>query len=309
MTDAVGAIAISDDAVYAAGIDRSGVFRSDNRGKTWNPKNNGIRQTTKETIKTGEILIPRLHQILVTRSGTVIAVGNYYGTYISYDRGETWHDPFNDWFWKPDYKIVGLPEVGLRVAGAIWSMTEFDGYLWAAYSRHGHPLYRTLDNGGTWERLPPWGESWRSLIEFGLVGDWMVLDDKLYVGAAHGFARWNEAEFAWEDLSRGLPPSTSQRWPDIPDRSIQTLAVNRGRIFAGCRNSGVWMFDKRSERWIGVSLDGLTVRSLISHQSKLYAVTSLHSWGGKTLAIYRGSIPTVQLYGKAATTWGALKTK
>ena len=300
VTDAVGAIAISDDAVYAAGIDRSGVFRSDNHGETWNPKNNGIRQTTKETIKTGEILIPRLHQILVTRSGTVIAVGNYYGTYISRDRGETWNDPFNDWFWKPDYKIVGLPEVGLRVAGAIWSMTEFDGYLWVAYNRYTDALYRTPDNGGTWERLPHWGGRYRSLPDYGQVGDWAVVDNRLYAGTERGFARFNEAEFAWEDLSRGLPPRGGwNEWGNISDRGIRALALNRGRLFAGLRRRGVYMFDERSETWMPAGLDGLTVYDLISHQSDLYTATKE--------GIYRASIPIVQPYGKAAATWGAVK--
>lgn len=67
------------------------------------------------------------------------------------------------------------------------------------------------------------------------------------------------------------------------------------------------MFDNPSENWIPAGLDGLTVSSLKSHQSDLYAVAVDSNWD--SLGIYRASIPLVNPYGKAATTWGAVKTK
>ena len=84
------------------------------------------------------------------------------------------------------------------------------------------------------------------------------------------------------------------------------LAVNRGRIFAGLSEHGVYMFDERSETWIPAGLDGLTVSSLKSHQSDLYAVAMDRNWD--SLGIYRASFPLVNPYGKAAVTWGALKS-
>ena len=79
------------------------------------------------------------------------------------------------------------------------------------------------------------------------------------------------------------------------------LAVNRNRIFAGLRENGVWTFDKRSETWTPVGLEGLTVRALVSHQSELYALTRE--------GIFRATISVVQPHGKSATTWGAIKQK
>ncbi len=61
------------------------------------------------------------------------------------------------------------------------------------------------------------------------------------------------------------------------------------------------MFDERSKTWIPAGLDGLTVSSLKSHQTDLYAATNE--------GIYRASIPTVQPYGKAAIIWGTIKQK
>ena len=89
----VSAIAISRDVVYAATFLR-GVFRSDSPGETWNPKNNGIRMWERDN---GESGYPIFSDILVTSSGTVIAVGYTSGTYISNNHGETWHNVADEW--------------------------------------------------------------------------------------------------------------------------------------------------------------------------------------------------------------------
>ena len=295
LTDDIGTIAISTDAVYATtyGTGR-GVYRSDDRGETWNPIHNVMPTITIVRAKDGSEYeaLPHIRQILPTRSGRIIAVGYNSGTYISNDRGETWHNVADEWIRPGRDGPRGFPP--LYIAHRIRSMTEFDGYLWVAYSSS--LAFRSPDNGETWEGLPYWADGC-SIADFGTIVDWTVLDDRLYVAGHEGIGRWNEAELTWEDLSRGLPPPS--RWPDRPDLSIQTLAVNRNRIFAGLRKNGVWTFDKQSETWTPVGLGGLTVSALVSHQSDLYALTSD--------AIFRASIPTVQLYGKAATTWGAVK--
>ena len=59
----------------------------------------------------------------------VIAVGYHQGSHISRDRGETWHDITLEWKYQHD------PESNEWFIGAgIWSMTEYDGYLWIAHS-------------------------------------------------------------------------------------------------------------------------------------------------------------------------------
>ena len=88
---------------------------------------------------------------------------------------------------------------------------------------------------------------------------------------------------------------------DSRREGITSLAVNRGRLFTGLYEFGVYMFDERSEKWFPAGLQEFHVTALGSHQSYLYAAT------GEPGAIYRASIPIVQLYGKAATTWGAVK--
>ena len=284
MTHFVSAMAISDDAVYAFASEH-GMFRSDDCGETWNAKNNGLHKIDD---RTGEIRLPYIHQILVASSGMLIAVGYHFGTYLSRDRSETWHYPFEEW-------VFDRPPVSTYIAWDTWSMTEFDGYLWSACRFGFHQLYRTADEGDTWESLPNWAASRRALSDYGQALDWAVHNDQLYVAAGKGFARWDEGELAWDDLSRGLP---DEPW-------MNNLTHNRGRIFAGVRNRGVWMFDEPSETWVPVGLQEFLILDIVSHQSQLYAAVRYDNWA--PVGLYRASISIINPYGKAATTWGALK--
>ncbi len=296
LNHSVNTIAIDQNTLYAGG-DSHGVFRSDNLGDTWKPINNGIRTIN---VDNGEIRLPYIKQILVISSGTVVAVGYHSGTHISTDRGDTWDDVTLAW------------KVGQRVApdwiigDSIWSMTEFDGYLWAVYSSTSRSIFRSTDNGQTWE--------YTREQKYGQIADWSVLNGRLYAGTRNGLARWNEAQPAWEYFSEGLPVLSIGA-----TASIKSLTVYRGRLFAGLYDhagaeGGVYMFDDRIDTFVPAGLQGSSVSVLISHQSELYAATyALHERQAGTVhtpqGIYRATILTVQPFGKAATTWGAIKTK
>ena len=277
-----GELAISDDAVYV-GTWRHGLFRSDDHANTWTAKNNGM-PAYKVTERTPSETYPDIWDIHITNSGTVIVARYQLGTYISNNRGETWHDVSDKWYCHHD-KLGAL-----EVASSLVSMTEFDGYLWVAQNQ-GANLFRSPDNGKTWEWIPNGIPG--VLFEYGDPNDWAVLDDRLYIAGdrdGKGIGRWNEAGLIWDNLSDGLP-----RQP------ISSLAVYRRRLFAGVTKHGVFMFNQRSETWSYAGLFGLTPTALVSHQSALYA--------GTYEGIYRGSIPIIQRYGKLAVTWGAVKTE
>ena len=214
----------------------------------------------------------------------VINVGYHQGTHISRDRGDTWRDVTLEW---KASQGPGSPDI--IVGGGIFSMGEFDSFLWAAYSNY--RAFRSPDDGDTWEVIPYWDKG--SIAEFGRVYDWADLGDKLYVAGTGGFGRWNEAELRWDHLSRGLPH----------EPRMKQLAVNRGRIYTVFiqPDRGVWLFDQPSETWVPVGLQHVRVYSVASHQSDLYA--------GTENGIYRASIPIVHSYGKAPTTWGVIKQK
>ena len=296
LTDSIGIIAISTDAIYAtaSGSEHS-LYRSDDRSETWKPIHNAMPTITLARVDGSEYESPpHIEQVLPTSSGAIIAVAYNEGTYISNDRGETWHDPVDVWMY-PGPKAPHIPDFSF--SDSIWSMIEFDGYWRAVLSSGSTAVLRSHNNGNTWEYVG--GLATLNLKGFGQVRDWAVLDGQLFVGCSKGFARRNEAEQAWEDLSRGLPPP--YKFLIHPHHEIQVLAVNRDRIFAGLRENGVWTFDKRSETWASVGLCGLTVRALVSHQSELYALTRE--------GIFRATISVVQPRGKRVTTWGAVKTK
>lgn len=282
-----GTIAIRQNSVYVGTIGR-GMFRSDNRGNTWDPKNTGLpRNDIHQSDGEEGLLYPRVQQILVTNAGTAIAVMYNQGTYTSTDRGETWHSVIDRW---------ALP---WRIGTAIWSMTEFGGNLWATLWPG--RVKRSHDRGHTWQ--------WLGEYPSGRIVVWAELNNQLYAAGHLGFARWNEQDYAWEELSEGLPA----RWAYI-SASITSLAVHRGRIFAGLHNHGVYMFDERSETWIPAGLQGLTVTALVSHQSDLYAATYATRRTPTDVirasqGIFRTAISIVQPHNKAPTTWGAIKQK
>ena len=297
------AIGISDDAVYVFCDRLLGMFRSDDRGESWSPKNVGLAEPDEDDLVEGDITHPRARQILVTESRMVIAVG-YPGTRISRDRGETWHYPLDEWVWVQEPEFNGkhhLPPLTEYVALHAYSMVEFGGYLWASLGAGFPTLFRSPDDGDTWERIPNWATPRLALSEYGATRDWAVRYNQLYVGGEYGFARWNEAALGWDDLSLGL----------TEEPYINALALNRGRFFAGLQDDGVWMYDDPSETWIPVGLQSLDIHDLVSHQGYLYAAAGRVAFRlehpDRPAGIYRASISTVQPYGKLVTTWAALK--
>ena len=122
-------ITVDWNTVYAGTV-YQGVFRSDNRGKAWKPIQEGLRFHEQDGARYyGEV------RRILARRGEIINVMYHGGTYTSADWGETWRDVSEEW-------IAG---------NSIYSMMEFDGYLWSAVSVRS--MYRSPDMGQKWEIL------------------------------------------------------------------------------------------------------------------------------------------------------------
>jgi len=257
-------------------------MRSVTKGNTWHPINAGFSVRLWENGRWVNY-IPRVEQFLVTSSGMVIAVCYHQGTWISRDRGDLWHEVTHEW-------IVALPNGDFPVGTGIYSMGEFDGYLWLLYSRS--TTARSPDEGTTWELIPDWVHD-RTIYQFDRVNVWVEFRGNLYVAGDSGFGRWREEGLEWDDLSHGLPHNPS----------LHSCVVHRGRIFAASWTYGVFMFDHHAETWYptGLSRTHRPPGTLVSHRGNLYAA-------GEE-GIYRAKRPYVSPEGKTAVTWGALKTK
>lgn len=268
-------IGVGKNAVYAGTL-KHGLYRSDSGGVTWENNSVGI-----DTFDNGPFVDERryaeVNQILVTRSGTAIACKYHAGTYISTNRGEWWKSTYNLW------RVPGNFNNTIRISHDIWSMTETGGYWWAATTAN---IVRSPDKGKTWQSTKN--------FKFTRIDDWQEFNGRLYV-IRHVFGRWNEDEHNWEYFSEGLPPSPEST-------HFTSLAVHRGRLFAGDFYSGVYLFDDRSDTFVSVGLQDSRIVDIVSHNDYLYAAVMEDG-------IYRADIQIVQPYGKAATTWGALKTE
>ena len=282
----VGAMAVDGDTIYAGEGWEHGIFRSDDRGETWKPINNGLRLFYRDAADTAPTVYGSLRQILITRSGTVIAVMD--GHTDIRRPGRTWQDVSLEWYVPvedalDDYLIYNEAK-----------LLEFDGDLWAALR---FTIVRSLDNGRKWEFvLPQSGTIWFSTA-------WVLHNNRIYV-AAEG--HWTGGETAYfgryenglsHPLVQGLPPHGGL--PTTRDAYIEELVSHDGRIFAAIRRRGVYVFNERTETWSFVGLNGAKVYSLVSHRSHLYASTDE--------GIYRADLPFVSPEGKAAVTWGTIK--
>ena len=267
----VTTLTIDGNTVYV-GTWRHGIFRSDNAGETWKPLNDGLRFQDLD----GEHFYGTVQRILII-DNTIINVMYHGGTYISTDRGETWHDVSEEWY----------------AGNSIYSITAFDGYLWSAISINS--MARSPDNGQTWQHLA--GSQWDR------TNDWAVLQGQLYVAGQKGVGRWSETLQTWEYPMDGLPIDNAENSNDLP--YVYSFAVRDGYLFAGLATHGVYVFDALSETWSAIGLQGLSVYSLLSHGEGLYAGTEEN---GIYRAELRGTpLVSVQPQGKTVTTWARVK--
>ena len=237
----VSTLTVDRDTIYV-GTWVQGVFRSDDAGMTWKPIRDGLGF---HEFQDGTRYYGDVRRLLITENN-IINVMYHRGTYTSTDRGETWHDISAEWF----------------LGDSIYSMTEFDGYLWSAISVGS--MLRSPDNGKTWEELRP--------FDYGRVNDWAVLNGRLVVAGQAGVGVWNENTQDWEYPMVGLPIGHPGRPNDPPH--VSTFSIHEGRLFAGLRTHGVYVLDVQSKTWSSIGLEGTSVYSLLSHGSGLYAGTT-----------------------------------
>lgn len=278
-------MAVDGNTVYV-GTSSDGIFRSDDAGETWTPTSDGLRTFKHHLTHIKQVFLPNISQILVTFDA-VIAVtrgltnSSDNNTYLSTNRGDTWHNVTGIWAWW---------------AQSIRSVVQFDSYLWCPVSDFSSGMARSSDNGRTWEWIPK--------LKYGGVPDWVVLHHRLYAVEELGVGRWNEQTRDWEYLPvEGLPMPS---W-GFSRTTITSGVVHDDRLYVGVtafnsnagEQSGVYVFDPDTETWSSAGLARVRITELLSHDSILYAGT----WNG----IYASTPQRVHPHAKAVTTWGRVK--
>ena len=137
--DYINGLTASPSAVYGYSSEH-GILRSVTNGNTWHWTNKGFGPKWDGH----DLYYPALRQFLITSSGMVIAVCYGSGTWISRDRGDSWHEVTHEWTLPqaPGYSDIPL-------GTHIWSMGEHDDHLWAIYSSS--LAARSPDEGATWQ--------------------------------------------------------------------------------------------------------------------------------------------------------------
>ena len=279
-------MAVDGNTVYV-GTDSEGIFRSDDAGETWTPTSDGLRTFKYHLTHIKKVFWPNISQILVifdeviavTRGLTNSSDNN---TYLSTNRGGTWHNVTGIWAWW---------------AQSIRSVVQFDGYLWCSVTDISSGMARSSDNGRTWEWIP--------MFAYGWLPDWVVLHHRLYAVGELGCGRWNEQTRDWEYLPvEGLPMLSY----GFIRTTITSSTVHDDRLYVGVsefnsnagEGSGVYVFDPNTETWSSAGLTGVWITDLLSHDSILYAGTLRDG-------IYASTPQRVYPHAKALTTWGRVK--
>jgi photosystem II stability/assembly factor-like uncharacterized protein len=215
------------------------VFRSDDDGKTWHYKVNGLREQAYWFVKVNPL------------DPDIIIVSDLdHGLLRSTDAGKTWHD----------IVIVNPLEecTELRFAPG-------DDTYTILYGLFGHPypfIAKSTDAGQTWIVLKSWkGRKRQSLKGFTLIkgGDYPVM----FVGEPHaGIWKSGDEGRKWTKTSAGLPA------PDAINYIHALESDSRGYLYVGIASrkrgtGGMYSSTNNGESWFPINrgLEGLWIRN------------------------------------------------
>jgi photosystem II stability/assembly factor-like uncharacterized protein len=273
-------LAISPSGVSSghlfAGTDGSGVFRSTDKGATWNPVNIGLRRMYIESLVSnakGDIIAGTygvykstddgatwnqttlvandVPSLAISKSGPFsgnIFAGTGAGVYRSTDGGDTWIQ-------------VGIADIGVSAIAA-----DASGNIFA--SSAGYGVFRSTDNGNNWDEVNTGLDNTTILsLAINSTAD-------LFVGTIGGVFRSTDRGENWSEVNTGLR-----------NTYVQSLAITpQGDIFAGTFGDGVYRSTNNGSTWtsLGAVMQNTSVKAIIvSSTGQIFAggnsMTLLHS--------------------------------
>ncbi|HEX7049672.1 MAG TPA: hypothetical protein VF188_05620 [Longimicrobiales bacterium] len=187
----------------AVAISTAGVYRSDDGGATWRPRNSGVRAEflPDKHPEFGQCVHKVVHH--PSRPGRLF-LQNHWGLYRSDDWGDSWHDIANGVPSDFGFSMVMHPHDPETV---YIIPLESDGFRVVPEAKL--RVYRTRDAGASWEPLSrglPQRDAYESTLRDALAAD---TNDPagIYFGTRSGklFASRDNGD-SWRCLADGLPP-------------------------------------------------------------------------------------------------------
>ena len=237
------------------------LFRSDDRGETWEPVMSLIQHETRERWNPGAGgMCTHSIQIHPTDPDTVYIGISAAGVFRSDDGGETW-SPKNKGTAADFMEDDRFPEVGQCVHKVLLH-PEQEGRLW---QQNHCGVYRTDDKGESWERLEDNGLP--SSFGFPIAINHLKPDmafvipedsvrgsegevgggDRVTTGGRLGVYRTEDGGQSWELATNGLP---EQAWVEVLREGMASDRSDPVGIYFGTKSGSVFVSPNEGEEWI-----------------------------------------------------------
>ena len=186
-------------------ISTGGVYRTDDGGESWNPRNVGVRAQFLPPEHRYPEFGQCVHKIVSHPSNPArIFLQNHWGLYRTDDGGDTWTDIANG---VPSDFGFALEADPNRPDSAYIIPLESDEFRCTPEAKL--RVYRTLNAGESWEPLSnglPQENAFETVLRDGMSAD-SLNPTGIYFGTRNGkLFGSNDAGESWQTIAEGLPP-------------------------------------------------------------------------------------------------------
>ena len=192
------------DKLYVA-ISTGGVYRSDDGGLTWTPRNQGIKAVFLPEGQQYPEFGQCVHKVAADPTNPArLYLQHHWGVYRSDDAGDSWQDVGKGLPSDFGFACVGHPRDGATA----WVL-PIEADMFRATPEGKLRVYRTRDAGASWQALAeglPQDGAYECILRDGMAAD-ALAPAGLYFGTRSGklYASRDEGD-SWTLVKDGLPP-------------------------------------------------------------------------------------------------------